>query len=152
MKRLHVHIGVSDLEKSIRYYTALFGEGPTKEERGYAKWMLEEPRVNFAISAHSAEPGINHLGMQVDSEEELAELHARAEAADADGLIDEGRTTCCYARSEKHWSVDPEGVAWEHFLTTGDASEYGNSGPIEMAGKSAGTESLRADREGCGCG
>jgi len=83
MKQLHVHVGVSDLEKSIRYYTALFGESPTKEERGYAKWMLEEPRVNFAISVHRGEPGINHLGMQVDSEEELAELHARAEAANA---------------------------------------------------------------------
>ncbi|MEA5446465.1 ArsI/CadI family heavy metal resistance metalloenzyme [Gammaproteobacteria bacterium AB-CW1] len=152
MKRLHVHVGVSDLEKSIRYYTALFGSGPTKEESGYAKWMLEEPRVNFAISSRCGEPGVSHLGIQVDSQEELAELRARAETANADGLIDEGQTTCCYAQSEKHWSVDPQGVAWEHFLTIGDAEQYGDHGPVELIGEAAGAEQVRTRRAGCGCG
>ncbi len=116
MKRFHVHTHVQDLSASIHFYTRLFGAEPTRVECDYAKWMLEDPRVNFAISARGGSLGVDHLGFQADTPEELAELKARAEAADAP-LLDEGQTTCCYARSDKHWVTDPEGVAWEQFHT-----------------------------------
>ncbi|MDE2605460.1 MAG: glyoxalase/bleomycin resistance/dioxygenase family protein [Burkholderiales bacterium] len=119
MKRFHVHTHVADLQASIAFYTKLFGAGPTRVEADYAKWMIEDPRINFAISTRGEKPGIDHLGIQTDSEEELAELKARAQAADM-ALLDEGDTTCCYARSEKHWVTDPQGIAWEHFHTLGD--------------------------------
>lgn len=116
MKRFHVHTHVADLAKSIAFYTQMFGQAPTRVESDYAKWMLEDPRINFAISNRGGKPGVDHLGIQTDTEEELAELKARAQAADM-ALLDEGETTCCYARSEKHWITDPQGVAWEHFHT-----------------------------------
>ena len=116
MKRFHVHAHVQDLAQSISFYTRLFGAEPVRVEADYAKWMLEDPRVNFAISTRGQTPGIDHLGFQADSAEELAELRARAEAADAP-LLDEGATTCCYARSDKHWVTDPQGIAWEHYHT-----------------------------------
>ncbi len=116
MKRFHVHTHVQDLPTSISFYTRLFGAEPTRVESDYAKWMLEDPRVNFAISARGGALGVDHLGFQADTAEELAELKARAVAADAP-LLDEGQTTCCYARSEKHWVTDPQGVAWEQFHT-----------------------------------
>jgi catechol 2,3-dioxygenase-like lactoylglutathione lyase family enzyme len=119
MKRFHVHTHVTDLKASIAFYSKLFAAEPVRVESDYAKWMLEDPRINFAISTRGAAPGIDHLGFQTDSEEELAELKARAEAADM-ALLDEGATTCCYARSEKHWITDPQGIAWEHFHTLGD--------------------------------
>ncbi|NML44589.1 glyoxalase/bleomycin resistance/dioxygenase family protein [Ramlibacter sp. G-1-2-2] len=119
MKRFHVHTHVADLQASIAFYSKLFGAEPTRIEADYAKWMLEDPRINFAISTRGSQPGIDHLGFQADSEEELAEMKARAEAADL-ALHDVGATTCCYAKSDKHWITDPQGIAWEHFHTLGD--------------------------------
>jgi catechol 2,3-dioxygenase-like lactoylglutathione lyase family enzyme len=119
MKRFHVHLHVDDLDRSIAFYARLFAAEPVRVESDYAKWMLDDPRINFAISTRSGERGVDHLGFQVDDEAELAELKARARAADM-ALLDEGATTCCYARSEKHWVTDPQGVAWEHFHTLGD--------------------------------
>ncbi len=119
MKRFHVHAHVDDLAASIVFYTRLFGAEPTRVEADYAKWMIEDPRLNFAISTRGASPGIDHLGIQADTEQELAELKQRASAADS-ALLDEGATTCCYARSEKHWVTDPQGIAWEHYRTLGD--------------------------------
>jgi catechol 2,3-dioxygenase-like lactoylglutathione lyase family enzyme len=118
MKRFHVHLHVDDLAKSIAFYSRLFAAEPARVESDYAKWMLDDPAVNFAISTRGQAGGIDHLGFQTDSPEELAALKARAEAADM-ALLDEGATTCCYARSEKHWITDPQGIAWEHFHTLG---------------------------------
>ena len=135
MKRLHVHVGVDDLAQSIRFYSTLFGAEPTVTKPDYAKWMLDDPRVNFAISAgqHAAK-GIEHLGIQVESQEELAEVYGRLKAADRP-VLEEGATTCCYAKSEKSWIADPQGVVWEAFLTSGEATVYGG-GP-ELASLSA---------------
>ena len=119
MKRFHVHMHVDDLAKSIAFYSRLFAAEPARVETDYAKWMLEDPRVNFAISTRGDKPGVDHLGFQVDEADELAELKARAQGADM-ALLDEGATTCCYARSDKHWITDPQGVAWEHFHTLGN--------------------------------
>ena len=119
MKRFHVHLHVQDLAQSIAFYARLFDAAPTRQESDYAKWMLDDPPVNFAISTRGSTPGLDHLGIQTDDAAELAALKARAEAADL-ALLDEGATTCCYARSEKHWITDPQGVAWEHFHTLGD--------------------------------
>ncbi|MBP6900568.1 MAG: glyoxalase/bleomycin resistance/dioxygenase family protein [Burkholderiaceae bacterium] len=116
MKRFHVHLHVEDLALSIGFYTKLFAAQPTRVESDYAKWMLDDPRLNFAISTRGARPGIDHLGLQTDDAAGLAEMKARAESADL-ALLDEGETTCCYARSEKHWVTDPQGIAWEHFHT-----------------------------------
>lgn len=123
MKRFHVHAHVEDLQKSIGFYSAMFGAQPTRVESDYAKWMLEDPRINFAISTRGGQPGVDHLGIQTDTDEELAELKARARAADM-SLLDEGQTTCCYARSDKHWLTDPQGIAWEHFRTLGDVPVF----------------------------
>lgn len=119
MKRFHVHAHVQDLQASIGFYAKLFGAEPTRVESDYAKWMLDDPRINFAISTRGGAPGVDHLGIQTDNAEELAEMKARANAADL-ALKDTGETTCCYARSEKHWITDPQGIAWEHFHTLGD--------------------------------
>jgi lactoylglutathione lyase len=124
MKRFHVHVHVDDLPRNLAFYSALFGAAPTRTEADYAKWMLEDPPLNFAISTrgHGA-VGVNHLGIQTDTADELAAMKARAEAADG-ALLDEGATTCCYARSEKHWVTDPQGLAWEQFHTLGDISVF----------------------------
>jgi len=119
MKRFHVHVHVEDLDKSIAFYSTMFAAEPTRREVDYAKWMLDDPRVNFAISTRGEQPGVDHLGIQTDSAEELAELKGRAQAADM-ALLDQGTTSCCYAKSEKHWITDPQGVPWEHFHTLGD--------------------------------
>jgi len=119
MKRFHIHLNVADLNRSVGFYSQLFAAEPTRIESDYAKWMLEDPPINFAISSRGGDPGIDHLGFQTDTPEELAALKARAQAADM-ALLDEGETTCCYARSEKHWVTDPQGVAWEHFNTLGN--------------------------------
>jgi catechol 2,3-dioxygenase-like lactoylglutathione lyase family enzyme len=119
MKRFHVHLHVDDLARSIGFYSKLFAAEPARREADYAKWMLQDPPVNFAISTRGHAAGIDHLGFQVDDDGELAELKARAEAADL-ALQDEGETTCCYARSDKHWITDPQGIAWEQFHTLGD--------------------------------
>ena len=116
MKRFHVHVHVDDLSASIAFYSKLFAAEPARVESDYAKWMLDDPRINFAISHRGSKPGVDHLGLQADSEEELVELKDRAQAADM-SLLDEGETTCCYARSDKYWLTDPDGVAWEQFHT-----------------------------------
>jgi hypothetical protein len=119
MKRFHVHAHVEDLHQSIAFYSRMFGAEPTRIESDYAKWMLEDPRINFAISTRGGQPGVDHLGIQTDTEEELVELKARAQSADM-SLLDEGETTCCYARSDKYWVTDPQGIAWEQFHTLAD--------------------------------
>jgi catechol-2,3-dioxygenase len=116
MKRFHVHVHVEDLAKNIAFYSAMFDQQPARSESDYAKWMLEDPPVNFAISTRGGAAGVDHLGIQVESEEELAELRGHAAKADL-AVQDEGETSCCYARSEKYWVTDPQGVAWEQFHT-----------------------------------
>ena len=116
MKRFHVHLHVEDLAKNIAFYSAMFNQTPARTEADYAKWMLTDPPVNFAISTRGATPGLDHLGIQVESADDLAALKANAQNADM-ALLDEGETTCCYARSDKYWVTDPQGVAWEQFHT-----------------------------------
>ncbi len=137
MKRMHVHLGVDDLAQSTRFYSALFGTGPTVIKPDYAKWMLEDPRLNFAISAGHATRGIEHLGIQVEDDAELAEVYDRLKAADRP-VLDEGATTCCYAKSTKSWITDPQGVMWETFLTAGEATIYGSEAPLVGASAAAG--------------
>lgn len=124
--RFHVHTHVENLQASIAFYSKMFGAQPTRTESDYAKWHLENPRLNFAISTRGSKAGIDHLGFQADTAEELAELKARAQAADQ-AVLDEGATTCCYARSEKHWVTDPQGIAWEHYQTLGDIPVFSES-------------------------
>jgi catechol 2,3-dioxygenase-like lactoylglutathione lyase family enzyme len=127
MKRFHVHVGVSDLDRSIAFYTGLFGAEPSVTKSDYAKWMLDDPRINFAISQKcGAEKGVEHIGLQVEDAAELAEVYARLNVADGP-VLEEGATTCCYAKSEKSWIADPDGVRWEAFLTHGDSTVYGDS-------------------------
>jgi catechol 2,3-dioxygenase-like lactoylglutathione lyase family enzyme len=127
MKRLHVHVGVNDLDQSIRFYSTLFAAEPTVIKDDYAKWMIEDPRVNFAISSGPEQAkGIRHLGIQAESIDELGEVYGRLKAADRP-VLEEGRTTCCYAKSEKSWVADPDGTVWETFYTDGDATTYGDS-------------------------
>lgn len=125
MKRFHVHIAVNDLAASIVFYSNLFGQAPSKEQPDYAKWMLEDPRLNFAISSRGHAAGVNHFGMQADSAEELSQLKALADAASRGEALDQREAACCYAKSDKHWVVDPQGVAWEHFLTVAEAVVFG---------------------------
>jgi catechol 2,3-dioxygenase-like lactoylglutathione lyase family enzyme len=129
---MHVNAGVTHLDDSIRFYSSLFGAVPTVVRGDYAKWMLDDPRVNFAITSRGTKKGIDHLGIQVESRSELSEVYGRLRDAEAP-LIDQGPVTCCYAASEKHWSYDPEGVAWETFLTTGASVEYGSERDVPRA-------------------
>lgn len=124
MKRLHVHVAVPDLQQSIEFYSILFNAKPTRVEHDYAKWMLDDPRVNFAISERGRTPGVDHVGVQVDTRAELDELANRLKAAGSQTL-DQEATTCCYAKSDKAWVNDPAGVRWETFFTFGDATTYG---------------------------
>jgi len=123
MKRFHVHVNVEALEPSIRFYSTLFGAAPTVVKPDYAKWMLDDPRVNFAISQRGRTAGVDHLGLQVETDNELADIGSRLHAADAIALAEKG-TTCCYANSDKFWAEDPQGVRWESFHTLGDATTY----------------------------
>ena len=145
MKRLHVHVGVADLDQSIKFYSSLFASGPTVRKADYAKWMLDDPRVNFAISARAEGGGVRHLGIQVENQDELQEVYARLKQADGP-TFDEGKTTCCYAKSEKTWISDPQGVAWETFLTTGESTTYGGGAD------SAAPESHAATKPAACCG
>ncbi|MCP3705933.1 glyoxalase/bleomycin resistance/dioxygenase family protein [Paraburkholderia sp. CNPSo 3274] len=141
MKRFHIHVAVADLASSIRFYSALFAAEPTVVKSDYAKWMLEDPRVNFAISQRGAAPGLDHLGVQVENEAELAEMHARLESAalPVDTQMD---TACCYAKSNKYWSVDPQGIAWESYHTLNE---------IPVFGESRNTQSSAPASEGAAC-
>ena len=140
MKRLHLHVSVPDLVQSIQFYETLFGAPPSVVKDDYAKWMLEDPRVNFAISAHDRPAGVDHVGIQVDSAAELGELAGRLKAAGAQ-TFDEAATTCCYAKSDKSWVSDPAGVRWETFYTFGEATTYGADeamAALEASAKPAG--------------
>ncbi len=130
MKRLHIHVAVDDLDRSVGFYSTLFAAEPSVTKPDYAKWMLDDPRVNFAISARGTAAGIEHLGIQVEDAGELAEVYARIAKADAP-VMEEGATTCCYAKSEKSWITDPQGVVWETFLTQGESTTYGTSATID---------------------
>jgi catechol 2,3-dioxygenase-like lactoylglutathione lyase family enzyme len=125
MKRFHVHVAVSDLDRSIGFYSTLFGAAPTVRKPDYAKWMLDDPRINFAISKRSENLGVNHLGMQVESKDELETMHSQLQRADH-GLVEEMRAQCCYAQSDKYWIADPQGVAWETFHSPGEIPIYGD--------------------------
>ena len=124
MKRFHVHAHVEDLKASVAFYSRLFAAEPARLEADYAKWMLEDPRVNFAISTRGDAVGVDHLGFQTDDADELDELRTRARSADK-ALLDQGETSCCYARSEKHWVTDPQGIAWEQFHTLDNIPVFG---------------------------
>lgn len=131
MKRFHVHTGVADIEKSIAFYSNLFGARPSVVKADYAKWMLDDPRINFAISMRDdVATGIEHVGLQVENKAELEELYGRIRAADRP-VLEEGATTCCYAQSEKSWVADPDGVVWETFLTEGESTVYGGSPDLD---------------------
>lgn len=144
MKRLHLHVSVPDLGQSIQFYETLFGAPPTVVKEDYAKWMLDDPRVNLAISQRGSAVGVDHVGIQTDTSEELSELAARLKAA-GQSTFDEEATTCCYARSDKSWVNDPAGVRWETFYTFGEATSYG-----EDAGVAAMTAPAEAATACCG--
>jgi catechol 2,3-dioxygenase-like lactoylglutathione lyase family enzyme len=135
MKRFHLHVGVADLDASIAFYSSLFGAAPSVIKADYAKWMIEDPRINFAISMRQDAPkGIEHVGLQVDDKSELAEVYDRLRQADRP-VLEEGETTCCYAQSEKSWIADPDGVIWEAFHTHAESTTYGGSPDlIQLAG------------------
>jgi len=133
MKRFHVHISVDDLSKNIRFYSSVFGAQPSVEKPDYAKWMLEDPRINFAISQRGGAAGVNHLGFQVDNEDALSALRQQLETADI-AARDELGANCCYARSDKYWVQDPQGIAWETFRTLGSIPVFGgHAEPAEPA-------------------
>jgi catechol-2,3-dioxygenase len=138
MKRLHVHVSVEDLDALVRFYSQLFAADPIVRKSDYAKWMLEDPRVNFAISQRDGRPGVQHPGIQVENREELAEVYERVRRAERP-VIEEGETTCCYAHSEKSWIDDPQGIQWETFLTTGESTVYGTDEIRPKAEKEART-------------
>jgi catechol-2,3-dioxygenase len=129
MKRLHVHVAVESLSDSIKFYSSLFDSQPTVEKEDYAKWMLDDPRVNFAISTRGRVPGLDHLGIQAENKDELNEIAERLKKADRP-VLDEGATTCCYAQGEKSWITDPQGIAWEAFLTIGQSTTYGKDNEV----------------------
>ena len=146
MKRFHVHVAVSDLEQSTRFYSAMFGIAPTVLKDDYAKWMLDDPRINFAISERANAQGVNHLGFQAESTEELEEIHARLQSADT-SITAEKAANCCYAKSDKYWVQDPTGIAWESFRSLDTIPFYG-----EQSHKGAeGAEGAEA-AEGGACG
>lgn len=123
MKRMHLHVSVDDIIKSIGFYSNLFGASPTVAKPDYAKWMLDDPLVNFAISKRGALPGLDHIGIQVESDAELSEIKERLEKAELSLVTEEG-TTCCYAKSDKHWVQDPSGIAWETYRTLDSAPTF----------------------------
>lgn len=131
MKRLHVSFNVTDLDKSIAFYSQLLGAEPTVVRDGYAKWMLEDPRMNFVVETECGSPGFSHAGIQVESSDELEEVFDRMKSAEAP-YLPEGVTTCCYHKSEKSWTADPDGVKWEAFFTHHQTEEYGQSPQIEI--------------------
>ena len=150
MKRFHVHLGVPDLPASIRFYSGLFGMAPAVQKDDYAKWMLDDPRVNFAISQRGSRIGVNHLGLQADSAEELADLRTHFAAADGATMVDEASVSCCYARSDKHWVRDPQGIAWEAFHSLGTVPLFDGDAEVAAAPASCGT--LAGDNAGAATG
>jgi catechol 2,3-dioxygenase-like lactoylglutathione lyase family enzyme len=136
MKRFHVHVAVDDLDANIRFYSSVFGAEPSVRKADYAKWMMEDPRINFAISQRGAKPGVDHLGFQVDSDEELRALSEQVAAAEI-AALDQPDATCCYARSDKYWITDPQGVPWETYRTLGEAEIYGADTKKSASGDAA---------------
>jgi catechol-2,3-dioxygenase len=130
MKRFHVHVAVHDLEQSVRFYAALFGTPPTVRKDDYAKWMLDDPRVNFAISQRAAKAGLDHLGIQAENNSELEDIGTRLAQADVSTTAQKG-AACCYAKSDKYWTIDPQGVAWESFHTLDSVPVYGSDVRLE---------------------
>ena len=155
MKRLHLHVSVDDLDKSVAFYGALFDAEPTVRKPDYAKWLLEDPRVNFAVSARGGRPGVDHVGIQVETPDELAEVYGRLRRADRP-VFEEGTTTCCYAQSEKAWIADPSGLSWETFLTTGGSTIYGDRTDLDAVRTTSGGIDVsaccapRSNRDACG--
>jgi lactoylglutathione lyase len=156
MKRFHVHVAVEDLTRSIAFYSELFGMKPTVERPDYAKWMIDDPRVNFAISSRGHQPGVNHLGFQAEDSAELAELGVRADRASGAAVLKETAVECCYAKGNKYWVVDPQGLAWEHFQTLGQVPIFGQDTILDpdtilsqttIVGPNAAMN--RADRQAC---
>ena len=136
MKRFHVHVAVHDLKQSVRFYSALFGAQPSVEKPDYAKWMLEDPRVNFAISARASKVGLDHLGIQAENAPELEELGSRLAQADV-AVLPQKEAACCYAKSDKYWTIDPQGVAWESFRTLDSIPLYGSDTRVKPADRKA---------------
>jgi len=132
MKRFHVHVAVDDLPASVDFYSRLFGQAASKRRADYANWLLDDPAVNFAISARGHSAGVNHFGFQAESPEELAHLKRLAAAASGGNLLDQPEASCCYARSEKYWTIDPQGLAWESFLTMEDSLAFGEDAAIQI--------------------
>ena len=158
MKRLHVHLGVTDLAASVRFYSTLFAAAPVVQKPDYAKWMLDDPRVNFAVSTRAGGAGIDHLGIQAEDRDELRQVYDRLKSAEG-AVLEEGATTCCYAQSEKSWIADPQGVAWETFHTVGESTVYGASAPLralKQAAACCGPAAVPKPDVGaapsCGCG
>lgn len=151
MKRFHVHVAVENLDQSVRFYSTLFAAEPTVLKPDYAKWMLDDPRVNFAISRRGGAVGVEHLGIQAENETELTEVYDRLSRAERP-VIEEKATTCCYARSDKQWIADPQGVAWETFLTFGEATVYGESRPTEPKAEAPCCTPKIQAAPSCGCG
>lgn len=138
MKRFHMHMTVADLDRNVKFYSTLFGTEPTVRKPDYAKWMLEDPRVNFAISTRGAKAGLDHVGIQVENEAELADIHSRLARADQQMLAQQ-ETSCCYAKSNKYWVQDPQGIAWEAYQTLGEVPVFGDGALVvqEVAGMGA---------------
>jgi catechol 2,3-dioxygenase-like lactoylglutathione lyase family enzyme len=132
MKRFHVHVSVDDLAASTRFYSALFGATPAVEKSDYTKWMLDDPRINFAISKRGSKVGLNHFGFQADSADELSDMQKQHDDAEL-ALINEGATQCCYAKSTKHWLHDPQGLPWEMFHTMGDVQTYNGDNDVDAS-------------------
>jgi len=149
MKRMHLHVSVPDLGQSIRFYESLFGAAPSVVKDDYAKWSLDDPRVNFAISQRGRDAGVDHVGIQTDTAEELAELAGRLKAAGAE-TFDQAGTTCCYARSDKSWVSDPAGLRWETFFTFGEATTYGEDAAVEAASEGASSAEPAIEAACCG--
>lgn len=136
MKRFHVHVAVADLEQSVQFYTTFFNATPTVKKEDYAKWMLEDPRINFAISKRGTQAGLDHLGIQVEDEESLKAISVRLMEAKQQ-ILQQENTTCCYAQSDKTWVHDPQGIAWESFFTIGEATTYGEDVQLKRESKAA---------------
>lgn len=136
MKRFHVHVAVADLEQSIQFYSTFFNTEPSVKKDDYAKWMLDDPRINFAISTRGREPGLDHLGIQVEDANDLKEISLRLKTAQQP-ILEQEQTTCCYAKADKAWVHDPQGIAWESFYTTAAATTYGEDADFQTESKSA---------------
>ena len=132
MKRFHVHVAVDDLQNAVGFYSALFAAPPSVVKADYAKWMLDDPRVNFAISTRGRKAGLDHFGIQAEDGDELKEIYARLRQVGGD-VIEQGQTACCYAKSEKSWIDDPAGIPWETFRTTGESTDYGDGSGERVA-------------------